>query len=173
MPTLETEPAEFTAGDSISWTKSLADYPAPTWVLTYTLRRSADLHTFTAVAVAPDHLVVELPAATTLIKPGTYQWVAQVTDGTDRETVGRGSVRIRPDPSDAKTDHRTHNQKVLEAILDVMLGKAEHDLSQFGIRSRSGSRLSWEELEFNKRHYQQLVAEELGKRPGRAQLMFR
>ena len=36
-----TEPAAITAGDSFTWQKTLADYPAGTWTLTVTTNGSA------------------------------------------------------------------------------------------------------------------------------------
>ncbi len=171
--TATTEPSEFTAGDTVTWTKALDDYPAPTWVLTYSFRRGTTRIQTVAAASGTDHAVTIAAADSDEFKPGTWDWQAQVAAGAARHTVGVGTVDVRADLSDEATDHRSFYQRALEAIEEVIEGKAEHDLSQFGIRSRSGTRLSWDELLSARRYFQDKVLEEKGKKPGFIHTRFR
>ena len=58
------EPTEFTAGDSVKWTRTLGDYPASTYTLKYSLRGTAGTFDITATADGDDYSV-SLPAPTT------------------------------------------------------------------------------------------------------------
>jgi len=92
-----TEPAVVTAGDTLTWSKSLADYPANAgWVLAYRLINAAGKIDITASAAGADHLVT-VPAATSAgYNAGTYAWQAYVTKAAERYTVGTGSIVIKP-----------------------------------------------------------------------------
>lgn len=163
--TANTEPREFYIGDSVAWTKTLADYPASVWTLTYSFRRGGSLVTVEATASGDDHSVAMTPADSSEFTPGTWDWSAAVSDGSDRYTIGQGMISARADLSDSKVDARSFYQRALEAIEEVIEGKAEHDLAQFGVRSRSGTRLSWDELLAARRYFQDKVLEEQGRKP--------
>jgi len=92
-----TEPGVFTAGDTLTWSKSLADYPASGWVLHYRLINAAGKIDITASASGNDHLVNVAAATTAAYAAGTYTWQAYVTQGAERHTVGTGAMVIRPD----------------------------------------------------------------------------
>ena len=52
------EPKRITAGDSVTWTRSLSDYPASSgWVLSYALINAAGKISITATASGADHLI--------------------------------------------------------------------------------------------------------------------
>lgn len=91
------EPAYIRAGDTIKWTRSLADYPASTWTLSYRLINAAGNIDITATADGDDHAVTVPAATSAAYTPGQYEWVASVTDGSDRYTVGSGRLTIQPD----------------------------------------------------------------------------
>lgn len=60
--------SRFTLGDTLSFTTSLADYPASAgWVLTYRLvpRDAGDIIVLTCTASGADHLAAAAAAATT------------------------------------------------------------------------------------------------------------
>jgi hypothetical protein len=50
-----------------------------------------------AAASGTSHLATVLPATSAAIAPGRYQWDAAVTDGTDRYSVGTGTLTVAPD----------------------------------------------------------------------------
>lgn len=91
-----TEPTTPRAGDTWQWVRTLPDYPAPGWILTYTLYSAAAVLSLVAVADGADHRV-DLPPATTAAYPaGRYDWVAHVSDGTDKFQVGAGVMTVQP-----------------------------------------------------------------------------
>lgn len=76
------EPTVFQAGDTLEFDKSLGDYPATLWTLTYALRKrdgqtAIDL---TAAADGSDYTVTATAAVTALWKPGEYLIVGYVTE---------------------------------------------------------------------------------------------
>lgn len=123
-----TEPTAARAGDTWEWKRSLADYPATDWTLTYILFNAAGKVTITASADGTDHLVDVAPATTAAYAAGRYDWVAHVTDGTDRYQVGAGTITIQPDVSAASSyDSRSHARKMLDAIDALLEGRATND----------------------------------------------
>lgn len=121
-----TEPTQVTAGDTWTWTKSLSDYPAGTWTLTYYLRSREGEQSFTATADGADHLVTVAAATTAGYKAGRYGWTAVVTSGSERYRVGAGEIEVLPDPANmgAGQDPRSHARKMLEAIEATLERKA-------------------------------------------------
>lgn len=138
IPTVE--PTQARAGDTWTWARTLPDYPAPTWELTYTVFSSAAVFTITATADGSDHLVYEAPADTDDLIAGRYDWVAHVTDGVDRYQVGGGSLTVLPDLADAASyDGRSHARKMLDAINAILESRATAaDLDT--VRTSSGDR---------------------------------
>ena len=118
MTTPTSEPTRLTAGDTVTWAKTLTDYPASaSWVLAYTLINAAGKITITAAASGDDHLVTVLAATTANWVAGAYTWVATVTKAAERYTVGQGTVTIAPNLAAATTfDTRTSAKKALEAV---------------------------------------------------------
>jgi hypothetical protein len=122
-PTIE--PLSARAGDTWTWTRSFPAYPATAWVLTYTLFSAAGVATLTASADGTRHVIDEAPASTALITAGRYDWVAHVTDGTDRHQVGAGSIQVLPDLSEATSyDGRSHARRMLDAINAMLEDRA-------------------------------------------------
>lgn len=92
-----TEPTAVRAGDTWAWTRALYDYPAPGWALTYTLFSRVGVITIVAAADVTLHSVSVAPSTTANYTAGRYDWVAHVSDGTDRYQVGSGVLTILPD----------------------------------------------------------------------------
>lgn len=123
-----TEPASVRAGDSWQWTKTLSDFPASTWTLTYTLFSSTDVLSVSASADGADHSVDVAPATTGAYTAGWYDWIAQVTDGTDTHTVGKGRINVLPDVASASTyDGRSHARKMLDYLTAIIEGRASDE----------------------------------------------
>lgn len=155
------EPSIITAGDTISWRRSLADYPAPTWVLTYALVNAAGKISITAAADGTDHLVSVAAATTAGYTAGTYRWQAYVTNGSQRVTVGSGEVTIKPNFAAATTlDSRSHVKKVLDAIEAVIEGRASIDQEEYTIANRSLKRTPIAELLRLRQHYKTFYVQE-------------
>ena len=142
------EPAALVAGDTWSWQRTLSDYPAGTWTLTYYLRGVNGEASFAAAASGGDHLVTVAKATTAAYKAGDYELVGIVDNGSSRYTVIRQSFTIKPDPTQtgAGFDARGHSRKVLEAIQAVIESRATKDQEEYTIAGRSLKRTPLPEL---------------------------
>ena len=141
MATLpESVPASVRAGDSVSWRISLADYPASDgWVLAYRLINATAKIDIAASSDGADHLVAEAAADTDGWAAGTYAWVAAVTKGANRYTVGSGSIEILPDlaaVAAAGYDTRSTATKLLAAIEAVLENRATRADLEYEIAGR-------------------------------------
>ena len=107
-----------TAGDTVNFTTSVADYPADEgWTLTYrlVLRSGSGAIELTSAQDGDDPSLhrIQVPAATTASwTAGTYSWASWVTQGAERYSLGTGTCTVLPDPStqtgtfDTRTDAR-------------------------------------------------------------------
>jgi len=110
-------PSTVQAGDTLAQTYTLEEYPAPSWVLTFTLISPAAKITLAAAAVGSEHALTATAATTAAWAPGTYAWVAHVASGAYRVTINSGETVIKPDLAAAATfDARSPAKKALDAI---------------------------------------------------------
>jgi hypothetical protein len=137
----KTEPSTITAGDTLTWSRSLPDYPATSgWALNYSLLSLAGSTQIGSAADGADHLIKVLPEVSSTYVPGTYNWQAWVTDGVDRIQISRGTIEILPDYAATGTgalDTRSHVKKVLdaiEAVIEGRAGKGDQELTIDGTR---------------------------------------
>ncbi len=120
MTPATTEPKRITAGDTVAWTKSLADYPANAgWTLHYRLINSAGAIDLTGSASGSDHAITSDAATTETWPAGQYQWQAYVTKAAERYTVAVGQIVIAPNLAAASVgvDVRTNAQTILDNLL--------------------------------------------------------
>ncbi|HMU54845.1 MAG TPA: hypothetical protein PKA61_07555 [Nitrospira sp.] len=157
-----TEPSSFRAGDFLTWTKSLADYPANQgWSLAYTLINASSKITINAGTSGADFLV-SVPAATTAAyTAGIYQWMARVTKSTEIYTVASGTIEILPNLAAATTfDVRSHAKIMLDAIEAAFEGKASSTQLEMEINGRRIKSFSPEEMIRWRSYYKMEVAKE-------------
>jgi hypothetical protein len=141
VPTVE--PSEFRAGDSVLWTRTLADYPADEWSLSYFLVGPAQKITIAATADGTDFAVELTPAVTSPLQAGDYFLTGRVTDGTQVFTVvEQKRVKVLPnfagDDVTAGFDGRSFNRRVRDALRQMVEGSAafpEIAYTIFGERS--------------------------------------
>lgn len=119
------EPTAVVAGDTIAWTKSLPDYPASAgWTLAYRIINSGAKYDVTATADGDDHAVSVTAAVSALWAAGTYGWQATVTKGTERYTVGKGTLTVQPNLAGVTgtgLDTRTSARKILDELEEAYL----------------------------------------------------
>lgn len=160
------EPDSFIAGDTVKWTKSTADYPAPIWTLTYEFRGTAR-HTVVCTANGSDFLATISATVSATFTPGDYAWFAQVSFGSEKYTIGSGTVSVKTNPSigTEAQDRRSHAKKMLDAIEAMMEGNASREEMQYEVSLPGGSlRRLWfctkEDLIKFHSHYAALVRQE-------------
>lgn len=139
-----TEPTAARAGDTWRWERDLPDYPAPTWTLTYTLCNASAAYTLTAGANGVRHRLNLASDDTADYVAGAYDWIAHVSDGTDRFQIGAGRIQIHPDLTEAERyDGRSHARKVLEALQALIEQRAvsgDLDLVQAAVGDKNIAR---------------------------------
>lgn len=117
-----TEPAAVTAGDSLSWSITLADYPASDgWALSYALISPTAKIAIASAASGADHLVAVTAAISAAWGAGIYDWQAYVTKTTARVTVRSGRMTVLPNFS-AATPSKTTARQLLDAVNAALLG---------------------------------------------------
>ena len=146
VPTVE--PTVITAGDTLTFTKSLPDYlPADSWALTYSLVMGGNLISITSSDNGDGtHLVLVTAANTAPYKPGQYQWQSYVTKTTQRFQVGFGNIEIKPDfaAQAAGLDARSFAESELERVEGEIRKLRAHD--SLSIRDRTKSDRAFADL---------------------------
>lgn len=158
------------AGDTLDFTTSVTDYPAPVWTLRYRLApASGAAIDLTSAAAGSDHRITANASATASWVVGTYSWTAWVENaGGERYTLARGRLDIRPASASlpAGADARTQAEIALEAIDAVLAGRATHDQAELRLAVngdwRSVRRMTHEELMRLRRFWQRQVDAERG-----------
>lgn len=159
-----TEPSRFRAGDTLTWRRALANYPASTYALAYRLINAAGSLDIAASADGDEHRV-SVPAETTAgWAPGTYTWQAFVTAGSERYTVGTGQMVILPDlaAQTAGFDARSTAQKALDdtrAAMATWIASNGH-VQEYEIAGRHMKYASLADIEGRIRLLQKEVARE-------------
>lgn len=164
------------AGDTLTFTNSVADYPASDgWTLVHVLRPLSgtnDARTLTAVADGDDYETTIAAATTGTWDAGDYSVIAQVSNvGGERYTLdavaisaGRlkhNIVTILANPTEGDTyDSRSFARRALAAIEATMEGTASDAVKRFTIRDREIWKYEAEELIRLRDYYAGLVAAE-------------
>lgn len=143
-----TEPTTIRAGDFLTWTKTLNDYPANAgWTLVYTFINGSSKLTINASASGADHLVSVAASASAVYAAGNYSWMARITKGAEVYTVDTGSIQILPNLAALSTfDGRSHAKVMVEAIEAAIQGRASSVQLRMAINNRSIEYLSPTEL---------------------------
>lgn len=159
-----TEPDVLNVGDTWKWTKTLADYPAGVWTLTYRFKSAAGGFEITATASGDDHAVNVAYGTTSGYSAGFYSWVASVIAGGERYIVDSGTCTLNPDyrngTATAAYDGRTHARTVLDAIEAVIEGRATVDQQEYEIAGRRLKRMPVTDLLKFRQHYKTEVHSE-------------
>jgi len=143
------EPAKLVAGDRFTWRRDdLAnDYPVGTFALTYEFHEDSGgggNKKFTITAAEADSTYyIEVGSSTTAsYETGDYIWEAYITRSADSERimVDSGRTEITTNLANTNADLRSHAKKVLDAIENVLEGRATIDQASMSIAGRSLSR---------------------------------
>ncbi|WP_444891773.1 hypothetical protein ACJJIQ_00055 (plasmid) [Microbulbifer sp. ANSA003] len=149
-----TEPTVMIAGDSISWSRTLTDYlPEDGWTLTYRLVSVGKSYVINTTADGSAHQVALTSADTAAWLDGEYSLVAWVENGTDRYTIGSLRVRIKPDPTSADYDPRSHAEKMLEALRELLQKKAGSGKQAVTVDGQTVTFNTWDEMVQAEKYY--------------------
>ena len=143
------EPTRVTGGDTITWSRSLADYPASTWYLKYRLVGATN-QAITAAADGDGHLVTITNTASFEWIPGRYRLVgyAEKQDSSERHTVYEGDLEVLPDPATVGDGFETRSfwRQVYDNLQSIITGKSKQSDSSYTLAGRSVSKMSWPEV---------------------------
>lgn len=146
----KSEPAQLRAGETLQFTKTLADYPADSgWTINYSLRGIASTKIdFTSVPSGKDHSV-NIPFGTTAgWLPGVYFGVGIVTDGTTAKQIWAGQIQILASLSamDGGVDTRTPNRIALDNVRALLAGRANSTIKKSMVEGTELERYGHAEL---------------------------
>jgi len=164
VETPNNEPAQVTAGDTISWTKTVDDFPAGDgWTLTYNLRGPSSSIDITAAGQADGSYLVSVSAATSANWTAErYRFKAFVSKDSSRYEVDEGRIVVAADFAElAIFDERSHAEITLANIKAVLEKKATRDQQSFTLpNGQSLERISVPDLLKFKDYYEREVANE-------------
>lgn len=170
------------AGDTLTFTTTIADYPASEgWTLTHVLRplSSGDAIQFAATASGDDYVTTVAATTTNGWEAGEYSLVAHVSKAGERYTLDAvaladGSltnniITVRANPADGDPyDSRSHARKTLDALEAMIEGRASQAQQRYTIRDREVLMLGPEELIKWRSYYRAEVAREEAAGSGRS-----
>jgi hypothetical protein len=156
-------PERFHSGDTVTWTKKLSDYlPTDGWVLIYEIAGANTAKTITGTDNGDGTHLMMLSAALNDISAGAYAWQAYATKGTERYTIGSGTVNVLANLAyGGATDVRSHAKITLDAIEATIENRATIDQRRMQIAGRLIERMPIEELIRLRSTYKNEYAREL------------
>ena len=159
------EPSEIVAGDTLKFKKSLSDYPATIWTLTYYLLKSGTQITFSGTADGTDHFINIANTVTALYTAGIYKWEAYISKTGERYKIAEGTITIKTTLATQTTgyDARSHVKTVLDALESLLEGKASRDVMNITIGGQSISKLTPDELRKWRNEYRSQYQAEIEK----------
>lgn len=158
-----TEPQRFIQGALVEWTRSLTNFPASAWTLTYTF--VSPTHQFTVVATADGntHSAAISAAASLDVPAGEYAWQAVADDGAlDLKEIDAGFLLVRRRFSEEADgfEVRSFAARMLALIEARLEGTADRDDLSYSTEGLSVSRYSPEQLEERRAFYRRIVVHE-------------
>lgn len=158
------EPTSFSAGDSLSWTRDLADYsPADGWSLSYYFRgyklSALDLTSTTSGTL---HLVSITTAQSESLIAGLYSVEGYAVKTGERVRIFAGKVQVTPNFATLGQgeDTRSIARRTLDNIEAVIEGRASSSILNSTVNGTSLQRMSPEQLLMLRDRYAVIVANE-------------
>lgn len=145
MSTPNYEPSQFMAGDTVSWLKTLDDYPVSDgWTLNYVLRSATQHYHITCTTSGTNYLATITAVISAAYAAGTYTWTSYVTKGAgetlEQHSVAQGSVVITPNlTTNALVDARTDARIIYDSLIAAFKTFASSGgrVTQYSIGGRS------------------------------------
>ena len=140
MNCLDVVPTQFRAGDTVRWSRYVAEYlPSDGWTLAYRFTSAAGKFDVAATEADPGYLATITAEQSAPIVAGSYSWVEYVTGGDDeRYTLRQGTCVVLPNlaAQDAGTDQRSQAQIALDNINAFLAGTAAQGVAEYEIHGR-------------------------------------
>lgn len=167
-------PREIVIGETLKWERNLADYPADEWAVTYYVRGAGT--GFDALGTADDttHQFTVAASTTANMTAGRYDFEAFAVKGSEKYLVDSGRCLVKATLAILATsttyDGRSQAKKILDAIDNLMLGKAALDQQKYLIASgvpgftsqREAERIDPDKLLGLRKYYARIVRRENG-----------
>jgi len=163
----ELEPVAFAAGDSLSWTKSLADYTiADGWSLAYYFRgNKLSALDLTSTASGTLHLVSITTAQSAGLIAGDYSVEGYAVKTGERVRIYTGTIKVTPNFATltAGDDTRSIARRTLDNIEAVIEGRASSSILNSTVNGTSLQRIPVADLLKLRDYYKTIVAGEEAK----------
>lgn len=159
IETLTGLPASLVAGDSLQWTRVIADYSADDgWSVSTHFRTDRGGRLEVEMSGSGTTWTGTLTGAqTAILQPGVISWHVVVSKTTDRVTIANGEIRILPDPMADREP--THAERMLEAIESLIEGRLSRDAAErYTINGQSIDRMTSEDIRKWRDYYRSEVA---------------
>ena len=158
-------PASVRAGDTVTWSRALADYPATAgWAITTTLVRLGAKITIVSAADGDLHKSTVAAAITATWGAGNYAYHERVSNGSESYSVGSGLLDILPDyagTSPGGLDARSHAQRTLDA-LEAWIENRDIAVAEYEIAGRRLKTISIPDLLLFRDRYKREVRAQSG-----------
>ena len=161
------EPEKLTAGVTWKWKKTISDYPASEWTLTYYLRKDgATATSFSAAADGDSYLVTVAAATTAAYASGIYDFIGWVIKGTEKFEIFNSMIEVLPNPTNSSAyDPRSHARRVMELLEAAMEGRVPNGMESYSIGGRSINKIPLNQLrELWEKYKMDVVMEEQAER---------
>lgn len=155
------EPTQILQGGAVTWTESIAAYPASTWALVYTFINASGKFTVVCEASGADHVASMSAGVTAALVAGTYRWQSKATKVGASELVGYGTVVVVADYAAVDAlETRTHAEIMVDSLVAVLENRANEDHLSVSVAGRSVQKMSHAELRAALVDYRAEVAKE-------------
>lgn len=158
------EPAEIVIGETLRWVREFAGHPASEWALTYSFRGAGKGFDAEAEADGDAHAVTVPAAKTAEMSPGVYYWQAWAVKGDEKHVAASGQARAKRGlaavSAETAVDERSRVKKTLDAIDDLLAGRAVADVHMYMIGNRQLMKIPVGDLLGLRKYYASLYAGE-------------
>jgi len=139
-------PDPITAGTTITYTRTYADFPASSWALKLILAGKSIL-AVDAVASGSDFVITITPAQSAILDAGNYQWVERVTSAGVVHDAASGTVVVKPNLATASAGSlQSADEKMLEIVELAISGQLTDGIASYQIAGRMVSKIPIDEL---------------------------
>ena len=165
----ESEPLKFYAGETVKWKRTdLADFPASSYTLYYTLVKDGTRITFNSSqdGSTENHSVTLAHGTTASYTVGVYHWTVEARSSSEVYVVDSGVMEILTDFAEQSSgyDDRSTAKKMVDAYESLFANQITNQTIEqlsYSIGGRSISKLSAEQLRLEYFRWKQIYKAEL------------